>query len=198
MNEDLETVNSYNEHVKDYIAKSDRSCTYKDEIEKVFRLIKKDNPVVLELGCAYGRDAAEILKYTRNYSGMDASERLINEAKKRVPSGNFVVSTFKDFEFPANLDAVFAFASLVHVDMELMRIIMGKIYGSLNKGGVLFMTLKYGKYGATVSEDNIGKRTFYFYTPELIESLAPKDFKVIGKEDYYFREKHWFRIYLQK
>lgn len=48
---------------------------------------------VLDLGCGYGRFYDDIIHAGASYTGMDFSEEMIFEAKKRFPNGNFVCNS---------------------------------------------------------------------------------------------------------
>ncbi|EKD99829.1 MAG: methyltransferase type 11 [uncultured bacterium] len=170
----------------------------KEDIEKTLSFISKKNPKVLELGCGNGRDANEIIKYTNDYLGIDYSEKMIEECKKNVPNGRFDIADYETFEFPKNLDVIFAFASLVHSDERNVQKILEKAYVSLNTGGVFHMLLKYGEYHEEVQNDYAGTRAFYFYKPENILEMAPKGFSQVYETLGDFRNLKWFTIILKK
>jgi trans-aconitate methyltransferase len=109
----------YSQNASSFAEKFDRIGPRVADVREVFSLIPKENPSVLELGCGNGRDASEILKHTNNYLGIDFSPALVELARKANPKGNFQTADFEDFEFPKDLDAVFAFASLIHTPKEV-------------------------------------------------------------------------------
>ena len=89
MNKKLQTIETYNKSAKQLADKFDSLGTYAVDIEEVFDLVKKANPKVLEIGCANGRDALEILKRTNDYIGIDIAEQLIDIARRKIPRAKF-------------------------------------------------------------------------------------------------------------
>ena len=85
------------------------------DIDETFNLFSKSNPSVLEIGCGNGRDAAEICKRTNKYLGLDIAEKFIEIARQKVPQGRFEIADVETYDFPQNLDIVFAFASPLRV-----------------------------------------------------------------------------------
>lgn len=173
-------------------------CVRADDIKKAFSYIKKENPKVLELGCAYGREASEILKYTNDYFGLDCSKEFIKTARENNPNGKFEVIDFGNYNFSENIDIIFAFASLLHSDKDQVKSILDKAYTALNEKGIFYVSLKYDKYHKETKTDEFGTRTYYFYTPEDIKKLAGDEYKVLEEDEQVLRGQKWFTIILQK
>lgn len=198
MDKKEQTTETYNKSAKELANKFDNQGARITDIEDIFRVIKKNNPNTLEIGCGNGRDAKEILKYTNKYLGIDISRELIKLAKEKVPQGNFNVIDVENFEFPKNLDVVIAFASLLHNDEENVKIIFNKVFESLNDNGVFFVSLKYGdKYKEITKNDEFGIRTFYLYSSDKIKELSNK-FKIIKEDIRDLRGQKWIDVLLQK
>jgi trans-aconitate methyltransferase len=83
------------------------------------------------------QDAVEIFKYTDNYLGIDISKNLIELAQQKIPKGDFKIADIENYDFPKNIDVIFAFASLIHVPKDSLKEILGKAYSSLNDGGII-------------------------------------------------------------
>ncbi len=156
------------------------------------------SPSVVELGCGNGRDAAVILEFTDAYLGMDASSEMIAIAARQLPKAKFAVADFESFNFPANTDVIFAFASLIHADKRVFKDILRKAYGSLRNDGVFFMSLKHGAHAEISKEDEFGMRTYYLYSEEDIRELIGNDYKIIDSQLPCLREQEWLDITLQK
>lgn len=198
MDVDKKTIATYDKGVSFLIKKYNLIGARKEDIKKTMAFVKVKNPRVLEFGCGHGREAQEILKYTRDYFGIDASRKFIEVAKKFLPEGNFILADFEKCQFPEKIDVIFAFASLLHSNKENLAIIYKKVAGSLNKGGIFFISLKYGKYHQEIVTEQIGTRTFYFYTPLEIERLIPECLKNVFEEIQYLNGQKWFTVILQK
>lgn len=198
MNEKEQNIKIYTQNASAMAKKFSNIGTRVKDVKKAFSYIKKENPKVMELGCAYGKEAREISKYTNNYLGLDYSEKFIKMAQKNVPDVKFRVVDFENYNFPGNLDIIFAFASLLHSDKGTVKVILNKAYEALNKNGIFYILLKYDKYHKETKTDKFGKRTTYFYTPEDIKKLAGRKYKILEKDKQFLRGQEWFTIILQK
>jgi len=169
-----------------------------EDIARGCALVDKEDPFVLEIGCGDGRDAKEILRHTKHYLGIDISKGMIAEARAHVPSATFEVADAEAYAFPQDLDLVFAFASLLHVDKTGVTKILSDVHDVLTPGGVFYISLKHGAYRETYKVDEFGTRTNYFYTPELITELAGSGYETVFDDVQEVREKKWFVIALRK
>ena len=117
-------IEIYNQSAKEYAEKFIKAGPRINDVNHLFELSGKNNPRVLELGCANGRDIEEIFKKTDNYLGVDGSEELLKLAILRNPQVEFLLSDFNDLNFGKNsFDIVIDFASLFHLDdIEFKRI----------------------------------------------------------------------------
>jgi len=193
-----QTIETYNRSAAGLGKKFDRIGARVSDIEETFALVKKENPNVLELGCGNGRDAQEIVKRTNEYYGIDISEELLKLAKEKVPGARFELGDIYDFDFPEGIDIVFAFASLIHVTKEEFRTVLKKLYYTLNKGGVIRMSLKYSpNYREVTQGDEFGIRTYYFYSPEDIKEMAEK-FEILKSKITEGRNEKLLEVILRK
>lgn len=165
------TIQSYDRYAKELAEKFDKIGARIKDIEKVFLYTKKENPRVLELGCAHGRDAKEILKRTSNYVGIDGSRELIKIAKARLPRAKFICETFDKLEFPKNsFDIIIDFASIMHFDKIGLRQIFRNAHQWLADDGVMMISMKEGKYEKFLSR-GYGERVQYSYELNDIKSI---------------------------
>ena len=163
MDDKTQHINTYNQQAKPLSEKFATIGSRLKHIKEAFSYINKPNPNVLEIGCGDGRDAAEIIKLTNNYLGIDISKSMIELAKKAVPQAKFQVNDFETMKFEKGLDIIFAFAALLHTDPKNFKNILDKIYESLNPGGIFYISVKHGDNKRKVVQDDYGKRIFYFY-----------------------------------
>ena len=198
MNKKIQTVRTYDKSAKEFAKKFDIIGARIPDIEKAFALINKKNPKVFEIGCGNGRDAKEIIKKTNVYLGIDISKEFVKLAKEKVPQANFRIGDVSTFEFPKNLDIVFSFASLLHTPKDEFRIILNKIHNSLNRDGIVYISLKHSyKYKEVIQEDEFGIRTFYYYSQEDIKELA-KNFIILKCQILEGNKVKWLEIILKK
>lgn len=154
---------------------------------------------ILEIGCGDGRDAKAIVKRTPNYLGIDISEELVKLARAHVPDGRFEVADVANYNFPDDLDVIFAFASVLHLNRAELKSVFGRAAKALRPGGIFYISTKYRpEYSEEVKEDQFGKRLFYFYNADNIAELAGPDYEVTES----WREVHghtdWVEIALKK
>jgi SAM-dependent methyltransferase len=198
MDENRITINSYNQNALGFAQKFNDLGARKNDIETVFSLIKEKEPRVLELGCGNGRDAAEILRHTDDYIGIDAAEGLVTIARNQNPSASFQVADFVKYDFPKNIDVIFAFATLIHLNKDDLKSVFKKAAKSLRRGGVFFMSMKAGKYSRYVSEDELGERIYFFYELKDLCELAGEDFELVEKDQKNFLHDDWLNLIFKR
>ena len=65
---------------------------------------------VLDAGCGPGRDVEYLMSEGYEVTGIDLSEGMIEEAKKNVPNGNFVLMDFRKMKFKAkSFDGIWSY-----------------------------------------------------------------------------------------
>jgi SAM-dependent methyltransferase len=111
----------------------------------------------LDLGCGAGRVAAEIARRAR-VVGVDISTSQVRLARKRAPTGWFVVADMSRLAFRSDsFDAIAAFYSVIHLRRDLQTELLRQMHAWLRPGGVLF-----GTFG---SSDNLDERAEFFGEP---------------------------------
>lgn len=197
-----ETINTYNRSAKELAEHFRGIGSRVRDIDLAIKLSNKlDNPFVVEIGCGDGRDAKEILKQTNNYIGFDISEELIKLAIKKVPKAHFEVADALNYKYPRNIDVVFAFASLLHLNKKEINNVLKKVHAALRPGGIFFISLKLrAEYTEELKEDKYGKRMFYHYNPEIITDLAGAWYEVVRTHKSFVAgsTSKWFEIALRK
>lgn len=170
------------------------------DIDLVFSLAANQyNPKVLEIGCGDGRDAIEILKYTRDYTGMDISKGMLEIAKEKVPNTTFHQADIAEYEFPQNVDVIFSFASLLHSSIDEVKLVFDRAHNALTQGGVFYVSLKYmHTYTQKIKEDEYGRRLFYFYNPEELKGLAGDKYEIAFLDFQKIENTDWFSIVFVK
>lgn len=194
------TIETYNQKARELSEYFRGIGSREDNIDYVLDLLgNPTEPRIIEIGCGDGRDAGEIVKRTPNYLGFDISTKLIDIAKQTVPGGNFVVADAADFEFPDNIDAIFAFASLLHLDQDEIREIMEKAHKVLKPSGIFYISTKHApEYSVQLVKDRFGERLFYFYNDNHLIELAGEGFEVVASEVETKGNTDWVEMALRK
>lgn len=193
------TIDTYNKSAKglsEYFASSGARTA---DVDLAFKLAgSPEKARIVEIGCGDGRDAKVIARRAAWFLGFDVSTELLKIAQRQVPESMFVVADVVSFDFPRDLDIVFAFASLLHLDKREVATVLKNVHESLRPGGICYISLKYAPvYESKVKEDEYGKRLFYFYNPKIIQELAGEGFEVAHTQRE-TRKVEWFEIALRK
>jgi len=185
MDKNKKTVEAYDKNPKFYTDKFDSYGIRIDDIDRALKLNESGSNIVLELGCAGGRDAQYIISKVGidNYMGIDASAGLIKLAQDNVPQAVFHVKDMRDISLADEIykteafGIIFSFASVLHVNREELAELMGKCHKMLKIGGILYISTKYGEY-KEIEIENLGDTKYYYsYTPGEIMEIAGTGFK---------------------
>lgn len=154
---------------------------------------------VVEIGCGDGRDAEVITQKVAWYEGVDPSSGLLELARRKLPDTSFVQNDALSYDYPKNIDVIFAFASLLHIDKTTLPKVFSLGAQALRPNGIYYVSLKErDAYAEETKQDAFGERMFYFYSPELIKELAGTAFKAVYESHQIIGSTNWFTLALQK
>jgi trans-aconitate methyltransferase len=198
------TITNYNQSAQ---AMAEHFQSYDDgaakgEIELAVRLAgNPKRPRIVEVGCGAGKDAAEIFRIAGWYEGFDPAVKLLELARAHVPAASFVQADTLSYDYPKELNIVFAFASMLHLDKQDFAQACQKIAAALQPGGVLCLSLKEADtYTKLLQQDKFGERLFYLYTVPLVRELAGDAFEQVYESHQLAgpEKKRWFTLILRK
>ena len=130
----------YNQISKEFSA----SRIFPWEELQVFIPYIKNNFKILDLGCGNGRLLKSLAESEKkiDYTGIDFSKGLIDQAKQQFPGYKFTVADIRKIDFPKeSFDMIFSIATFHHLDSRKGRAeLLKKINYWLKPGGYLFMT----------------------------------------------------------
>ena len=108
----------------------------------------------LDLGCGTGRHAtAELVAAGLTVTGVDASIRSIEVARRELPAARFIVADMATLAFPAeSFDVVTAFYSIIHLPKDEHGRLLRRIARWLRPGGGFVANL--GTSGGDSYEDD--------------------------------------------
>lgn len=197
---DQETVAVYDVAAEAYVAKYESLGARTEDIARGFALCESNNrSIVLEIGCANGRDAQHIIERTENYVGIDISQAMIGLAREKLPGVTFIYSDVLSYDFPGNTDIIFAFASLLHLPKEGLQKVFKKSATALAGGGVLYISLKRKEaYSDALEEDAFGKRHFYYYDYATLIAIAPPTLQVVYHDEQHHGSADWITVVFKK
>ncbi len=114
------------------------------EVEQILTWYRRRNTRVLDIGCSGGLHALELSKRGFSVTGLDIESSAIKLAEKRAQNENqkakFAVLDIEKDKLPCDekFDFIYSIGNVLsHVKKELMPEILQKIYGCLDKNGIL-------------------------------------------------------------
>lgn len=202
-----DTINWYDANAEKYAADSD-GITFEKTAQQFLEKLHP-NPKILEAGCGSGRDAITLSELGAEVTGIDASEGLIEVAKKKSSDIGFLVGNFLNLPFPdETFDGVWSHASLVHLDtISDVKSALSEFYRVLKNEGYLYVLVKKqnGDEKTAVVSDSLSNhdRFFRYYTEEELQTLLEKAgftvTEVKTKEDVHGRnEVTWLKLLAKK
>ncbi len=183
MSENVTTIQSYEDHTQEYIdgTPQEVSGTVKDWIDTSLALIPEQGEI-LELGSAFGRDAAYMEERGFIVHRTDVVQgfvKLLRSQGHQARSLNALTG-----ELGSPYDMVFANAVLLHFTPEETGRVVQKVHKSLSPNGVFAFTLKQG-LGEEISVEKLGApRYFNYWQPDaLVDVIEGADFEVVQLND---------------
>lgn len=175
------------------------------DLYALMKLLRRRS-LVLDIGCAGGRDSMVLLKYGFRVIGIDIVPSFVRYAKKRIKSDSFRLMDARHLKFSPNVfDAIWCAAVLHHLSRrELPKIVRG-FHRVLKRGGVITIREKWGK-GTEMRQDilwgGLKRRVTYFTVKELKQIIRKAGFKIvkssIGKDSFGRNDVKWATVAAKK
>ena len=154
---------------------------------------------ILELGSAFGRDAAYLLSKGYKIECTDATEKFVSYLIDRgfdARSYNMITDTLPDF-----YDLIFANAVLLHLKRNELPLVVSKMHSSLKNGGRFAFSLKKGQ-GEVWSNEKLNAPRFFCYwgCTEIEDILAATGFDhwTIDEDSSGHGSAEWLHIIAHK
>ena len=170
---------------------------------ETFRKLTKGKKMI-EIGCGAGRDAVLFVKDGFDYLGTDASIGMLEQAKRRVKNGKFLLKSFYDLDFPdCTFDCFWAAASLLHVPKVKIDDVLNGIKRIIRVEGIGFISIK--EKGSLdegiIKENKFGgiERFFAFYTRDEFKAILNKNgFEIISDHTLKEENTNWLCYFVKK
>ncbi len=189
-----ETITYYNQNAEEYFNKT-VNVSMQESYDQ-FEAYLKPGDKILDLGCGSGRDSRYFLSKGYDVVSVDGSKAMCNLAETYI--GKKVRNiTFEKLDYDNEFDAVWACASLVHVDIGKITDVLFRIQRALKKKGILYASWKYGK------GERIENQKYYAdYDEESINNLfsdaSIKVAKIWISDDNLIRASKWLNVIGEK
>lgn len=136
-----ETITYYNQNAEEYF--NNTVNVSMQELYDQFEAYLKPGDKILDLGCGSGRDSRYFLSKGYDVVSVDGSKEMCRLAGNYI--GRDVCNiTFEELDYNNEFNAVWACASLVHVEIGEITGVLCKIQKLLKKKGILYASWKYG------------------------------------------------------
>ena len=193
------TLQYYNTHAEDWRATHcvNSQSFWSDEIWQFHHLLPSGK--ILEIGSGSGREAARLIQLGYDYSGTDASEGLLEIARRDNPGAKFFHQSVYDLTFPTRtFDGFWTAATLLHVPKDRMGEALKSIQRVVKPKGLGFISLKEGQ-GESIDQKT-GQFFSYFTTEEFSQILFKNDMAVIhaSKKEQSSRNVTWLTFFCQE
>ena len=158
-----DTINYYNQNASAFIEGTIN--VNMGDIYRRFLDVIPDQSHILDLGCGSGRDSKFFNDIGHLVTAVDGSPELCQKATEYtgLPVRCML---FDELDFHEKFDAVWACASLLHVEKSKMLDVLKLVSNALKSGGTLYVSYKYGQNQRLQSG-----RLFSDYTEEDIPFL---------------------------
>ena len=132
------------------------------DIQDRFLAELQPGTLILDFGCGSGRDSRYFLQKGYRVEACDGSEEMVKTATQNagIPVKQML---FSELDEQDRYDGIFACASILHVPSAELPDIIGKMKKAVKKGGILYISFKYGTFE--------GVRNGRYFTDQTEESL---------------------------
>ncbi len=161
------------------------------EILQRFSIALRDKEPVWDFGCGPGQTTKYLKDLGLDISGMDLSEKLIEQARTNHTGIHFQKGNLLDLEFEEDsIAGVVSFYAIVHFTQEQVEIAFREVFRVLQPGGLFLLTYHIGD-GTIRIKEFLGKKVdidFMFFTTgfisDCLKKIGFKKIEIIEREPY--------------
>lgn len=138
------TISYYNENASDFVANTinaDMSSIYKIFLAELATNIQASH--ILDFGCGSGRDSLYFKKLGATIEALDGSAEICAAASTLLNT-QVICQDFLEYRASKQFDAIWACASLLHLNQPQLLDVLKQLALSLRLNGILYVSFKYG------------------------------------------------------
>ncbi len=169
------TIANYDKFALPWVQEHVDTDVFDSEFPKFQKYLPKGR--ILEIGSGGGRDAIKISRAGYEYTGIDRSEGLLEEARKIYPNLRFYNQSIYGISFPeSSFDGFWCAATLIHLPKRRIYEALGNIHRVIKPSGVGVIILKKGEGDMVCEQEEVDGQTFtryftYYQEPEFANIL---------------------------
>jgi SAM-dependent methyltransferase len=197
------TIETYNVNADHWSLKNYHQSFWQKDLRLFHRYLASGK--VIDIGCGAGTDTDSLIAAGYDYVGVDASVKLIENARKLHPHASFLHRSIYELDFePQSFDGFWAAAILLHLPKTKIDIALKSIHRILKPGGIGFISVKKGTGELVATEDSaegvIYNRLFSFFEADEIKKLLTENgFEILEfTERPYSHSVTWFCIHIKR
>jgi len=132
---------------------------------------------IIDIGCGAGRDTPFFLENGYDYLGIDASEKMLEMARKINPNAKFIKMNIQDMDFPkGSFDGFVADASFLHINKKDIKKVLKNVRSIVRPGGIGLILIREG------NEERVEQGRFFalYREDEFTKILKDSGFEVLS------------------
>lgn len=160
------TIDYYNRHASDF-----QRCTESVDMGahyNRFEVHLRPGARILDAGCGVGRDTKYFIEKGYDVIAFDASLEMVRMSTE-LTGIDVLLTTFEDFHSEQLFDGIWACASLLHLERNILLVVLESLVSMLLAKGVFYMSFKYGD--KTYTKDD---RYFNCYDEKAFKELVAR------------------------
>lgn len=177
----------YDNNAASWVKKRSNLDYCRNEFNKYQRLLPSGK--ILDIGCGTGRDANLFIPNGYNYTGIDLSDGMINEAQKLFPNAHFTTMDLSDLRFKdESFNGIWSFAAYLHIPKKEIINAIKEANRVLKIGGIGFITIKKGSTEGYLGDGNNRRYWSFYGKNQFGKILTSNGFEILesweDKRDY--------------
>jgi SAM-dependent methyltransferase len=187
-----ETIAVYNAIAPAYAANIEEY--YDERVRTTFVSLIPKEGIVLDVGCAAGRDSRYFDSLGFRVIGIDLSEKLLEIAKQKSPHIDYRLLDVRRLDYPADyFDGIYASAILLHLNRDELKSVSKLFFQMVKPGGVVCLLVKEGAGEGYIKEtlsDGKARYFTFFHSDEIRSVLEQHGFIIKTLQTFNEQEAH--------